>query len=160
MVKANAGRPVRQHHYQKPDFGCSILDCEDVVTDGAPIDLCERHMRLAFAWVMSNAETLSASADYHPPAPAVRPPRFTVDTPGHVYFIKKDDLIKIGWSSQVEIRLRSWQPCTVLLVQPGTIRDERRCHAAFSHLLAKGEEWFTPAPDLYAFIESLGDQAA
>ncbi len=46
-----------------------------------------------------------------------------------------------------------WQH--VLAVQPGTLADERALHARFAEHVVSGREYFTPAPDLIAYINEI-----
>lgn len=80
-------------------------------------------------------------------------------TPGQVYFIQAGNTgsIKIGWSSNVEKRLRMLQvaspePLSLLHKEAGTGRDERNLHHKFCRYHAIGE-WFKPHPELLAYIK-------
>src|SRR6218665_3310652 len=65
--------------------------------------------------------------------------------PGFVYYIRMDDLIKIGYASDVARRMRAYPPSAELLaVHPGTQQLEREIHAEFSAFLKRGREWFSP----------------
>lgn len=73
-----------------------------------------------------------------------------------VYYLRVGHLIKIGYSSDVAQRLRSYPPDTTLLVtEPGDFDLERQRHKEFNHALVGGREWFEPTPDLMAHIEVL-----
>jgi len=78
---------------------------------------------------------------------------------GHVYFIRFRDRIKIGYSISPTSRIGQQPHDEVLAIMPGTLADEKRCHAAFAHLRENGE-WFRPEPDLLAFIAQLGAEAS
>lgn len=80
---------------------------------------------------------------------AERPP--AERAPGAVYFIRLGDRVKIGFSRNLKARLVALPHEEVLAVVPGTVQDEKRCHAAFAHLRQTGE-WFRAEPDLLAFI--------
>lgn len=73
---------------------------------------------------------------------------------GYVYFIQFQQQVKIGFSTQPQVRIASLPHDRVIAVIEGTMRDEKRCHAAFDHLRTVGE-WFKAAPDLVKFAESL-----
>lgn len=79
-------------------------------------------------------------------------------TPGRVYFIKSGDLVKIGYTTNVDRRLRGLQTGSphkleILLTHPGSRRDEQLCHEQFAHLRVQGE-WFRYSDDLLAYLES------
>jgi T5orf172 domain len=85
------------------------------------------------------------------------------DYPGWVYFIREErtgdptqDLIKIGWSSNVTNRVFSLRPyvngpLTVLVCFPGSTADEKMLHERFSASRVKGE-WFVPCPEILEAI--------
>lgn len=154
----------------KPDYGssvtdaawCSQRDCAGAAVPGSPVPLCPTHLRQVYEfaedvvrerWTEAVAEASSIAA-YEL---AAKPP---VTVPSWVYFIRKGDLIKIGYSTEPAIRFRTLRPDEVLAVIPGSMRDEQRCHAAFAHL-REHHEYFRPGPDLLAFIDGVkGPQAA
>jgi hypothetical protein len=73
---------------------------------------------------------------------------------GHVYFIRFSDRIKIGFTADLRTRLAALPWDEVLRTVPGTMADEKRCHAAFAHLRVVGE-WFTDTPELREFIAGI-----
>ena len=87
---------------------------------------------------------------------------FTDEGGGHVYFIQQgeDGPIKIGFSTDVEGRLKSLQtatpyPLVLLGVMEGNITTEARLHGLFQFCRLSGE-WFEPRDVLLQFIR---DQA-
>lgn len=63
--------------------------------------------------------------------------------PGYVYFLLVGDRIKIGYTKDLEQRLKQYPPTSVLLAQhPGTPKLERETHHKFLLHLANGREWF------------------
>jgi hypothetical protein len=73
---------------------------------------------------------------------------------GLVYFVRLGNRIKIGYTTNMKARMVAVPHEEVLGTVPGTMTDERRCHAAFAHLREHGE-WFRAEPDLLKFIEDL-----
>lgn len=75
-----------------------------------------------------------------------------------VYFIRCDDgLIKIGWTSNIAQRKRSfgsgWQH--ILAVVPGDESDERALLDRFASHVRRGREYFDPAPELVEHINGI-----
>lgn len=65
--------------------------------------------------------------------------------PGWIYYVRVDERIKIGFSSDVRRRMRAYPPHSELLaVHPGTPTLEREIHREFRGHLAQGREWFRP----------------
>jgi hypothetical protein len=80
-------------------------------------------------------------------------------TPGWVYYIRMGDTIKIGYSVDVAQRMRSYPPNAELLAaHPGTELVERQIHKRFREHLVQGREWFAPADEIMAHIESVVEQ--
>lgn len=71
-----------------------------------------------------------------------------------VYFARRDsdDLIKIGWSRSVKIRMASVQGKVIGAI-PGERDVEKIIHAQFDHLREEGE-WFRPGDDLLEYIRT------
>ena len=130
-----------------PDVICTTPGCTLSIPSDAPVPLCLPHMQQAMAYCLIRAENVSDSVGL----------RHGIDRraqPGWVYFIRKADLVKIGWTSHPERRFKELRPDEVLAKVPGTLRDEQRCHVAFKHLREHGE-WFRMEADLLDFIGSL-----
>ena len=81
---------------------------------------------------------------------------------GVVYFIRAgvDGRIKIGWSRNVELRLKHLQtaspvPLHVMAIEKGSRMVECRLHREFCHL-RRGGEWFEPGRELLEYTANLG----
>lgn len=86
--------------------------------------------------------------------PEPKPERKKPPVDGIVYFLRVGGYIKIGWTSNLEKRMRGYQPDTILLaVKPGTRKDERALHRKFSYLKTHGREWFPLAPQIMEEVE-------
>lgn len=79
---------------------------------------------------------------------------------GWIYFIQvgTDGPIKIGYAGDVKRRLGELQlanPFELRLVRAvrGNVLLERQIHAIYAHARLRGE-WFTPVPELVAFVAS------
>lgn len=74
---------------------------------------------------------------------------------GTIYFLRIGGYVKIGWTSNLEKRMRQYMPDTQLLaVKPGTRKDERQLHRKFAHLKTHGREWFPLAPQITEEIDA------
>lgn len=135
---------------------CTAGSCSSHVAPECPAPLCADHARLVFAWVLAEAQAHSAITDTpdHQATPAPEGPRWA-DMPGHIYYVRIGNHVKIGWTSNLKHRFTSLQPDQVLATQPGTLRDERELHHRFGYLLAKGREYFHPGPALVDHIASI-----
>jgi hypothetical protein len=140
-----------------------------MVTAVSSSPLCEEHLIDAWYQACRRIDDLPAKAHKRlwfedpaviaalptnplpPPPPA--PPR-----QGHVYFIRFGQRVKIGFTTNWRRRLSALPYDEILALMPGTMLDEKRCHAAFAHLRDVGE-WFRVAPDLLAFVASLSQES-
>lgn len=73
-----------------------------------------------------------------------------------VYFIRSGDLIKIGYTGDLEERKRTLQVNNPTIVEvlktiPGGHQEEQELHKKFAHLNKTGE-WFYAAQELLDFI--------
>lgn len=89
-----------------------------------------------------------------------------------VYFIRCEQYIKIGVSHDALTRLNQIRKggtsfprrldiasSVLITTEPGGFEREKELHAKFSHLRHTGE-WFTEAPELTEYIESLSERSA
>lgn len=139
------------------DMECVQPDCDVVADQAAPVQLCPRHLRLAFAFVVTAERP---DIDIPEPEPAESMHRRHVarwGEAGFVYFARIGDVIKIGFSRDPKLRARQLGADALLHAEPGTWEDEQRLHAAFVHLKVPGRslEYFHAGPDLLSFIKRL-----
>lgn len=72
---------------------------------------------------------------------------------GEIYFVRIDDLVKVGWTSKLADRIRSYGPKAELLVNyPGTRADEAALHRQLTPARFKGREWYRETDIIQAFI--------
>ena len=79
--------------------------------------------------------------------------------PGHICYLQVGALIKIGFSSTLDERLRAYPPDSkVLATHPGTPELEQVIHRKFFNHLSHGREWFTPSPEIDRHIQEVREQ--
>lgn len=79
--------------------------------------------------------------------------------PGWIYYLHIDGKVKIGYTTDIVKRMRSYPPSSPLLgVHPGTPELERQMHEQFRGSLIQGREWFRPDGDLLAHCERVRAQ--
>lgn len=80
----------------------------------------------------------------------------TAPEDGHVYIMLSNSIVKIGWTSDVERRMREYGPgIRILAVMPGTRKDETRLHKKFADLRANRREWFSYHPRIMEEVERI-----
>lgn len=80
--------------------------------------------------------------------PQTKPPRA-----GTVYYLELNGLIKIGWTSDLQRRMKDYTPGSLLAAQPGTRADEKRIHRMFAAHRTHGAEWYAPVPSIRHHID-------
>lgn len=72
---------------------------------------------------------------------------------GEIYFVRIDDLVKVGWTSKLADRVRSYGPKAELLANyPGTRADEAALHRQLTPARFRGREWYSDTDVIRAFI--------
>lgn len=127
---------------------------DDLPLDASPV--CSVHLQVARVLAdRLEAEVLRSRGIVRQslqPAPAAR----SAPEPqaGVVYFVQVGGHIKIGWTTSLDRRMRSYPPgSALLLVHPGTRADESQLHRRFAAHRTHGREWYSLAADLVRHIE-------
>lgn len=72
---------------------------------------------------------------------------------GEIYFVKVDELIKVGWTTKLHDRVRAYGPKAELLVNyPGTRADEAALHRQLTPARYRGREWYSDGQIIRAFV--------
>lgn len=143
---------------------CSFFPCGqnadmDILDKGAR--LCREHALFVWSIVQEQIAggTLSPqdeaeSREREQAEKAAEFERICGPRPGHVYYLRVGEHVKIGYAADLARRLKSYPPGTELLaVETGTMELERNRHLQFADLRAAGREWYWPEPRLLDHIE-------
>lgn len=109
------------------------------------VPMCDVHVRMAYQQVraVDEAEDLAARQSR-------ALDRFSHET---IYYLSLGDQIKIGYTVDLDQRMRSYPPASILLAtHPGTLADETALHERFKAYRASGREWYHRVPDLLTHI--------
>lgn len=88
--------------------------------------------------------------------PEKQPKRTKAVEGGFIYFLLSDNLVKIGWASDLDERMKAYSPgARILAVMPGTKADETRMHHKFADLKGNRREWFTYHPRIMEQVEQI-----
>lgn len=72
---------------------------------------------------------------------------------GEIYFVRTGGLIKVGWTTKLYDRVRSYGPDAVLLAHyKATRADEAALHRQLAPARYKGREWYTETDVIKAFV--------
>ena len=81
------------------------------------------------------------------------------DQPGWVYFLLWNGQIKIGYTTNIERRLREYPPgSTLLALHPGTPRVEQSYHQRFGKHRIGGREWYITTDDITRFCDEVTEE--
>jgi len=82
--------------------------------------------------------------------------RRMADRNGKIYFVRLNGLIKVGWSRDVNDRLRAYGPeVEVLCIYPGSRDDETYLHRQLRPVLARGREWYEDHPIVTDYVAKM-----
>lgn len=78
---------------------------------------------------------------------------------GVIYYLLVQDQVKIGYTSDLSVRMKAYPPmATLLATHPGTRATERQMHDKFNTYLANRKEWFHLNPELESHIQEIRKQ--
>jgi hypothetical protein len=152
---------------------CAADDCREQVAPGTPVPLCDEHLTIAAEWaspvedllpspclvcgsrlgVRYASGWLCARCEWRHgeiPDRDLAPPRLDV-----VYYIRQDDRIKIGTTTNPKQRLSQLWHQELLAFERGDRRVERARHERFAALRFPRTEWFRRSPELDHHVEVL-----
>ncbi|MEV4335750.1 hypothetical protein [Streptomyces sp. NPDC049590] len=144
---------------------CSFGTCRTLATTPEPLRFCPEHQEAAAVMLSRDAASakLREFVEQLPMSRATHMRRYgykmsplpkTTDQASVVYFARRERFIKIGTSVRVRVRMQAL--ATIMLaMEPGELVREAQLKRQFHHLLAVGQEWFHPGPDLIAYINRL-----
>jgi hypothetical protein len=129
---------------------CNIDKCQKEASGRVGIELCERHIELAWA-----AHQVLMGVTVPEVAPEPGRDVQSLDARGTVYVVRVKDMIKIGWTSRPKQRMEALGADAILHYQAGTRRDEYKLQAKCMDHLVKGREWFDSSPAMIQFVKDL-----
>lgn len=138
--------------------------CDADSAEGMPFPICGHHAAKLYRAVRDKMHLLTES----PPANRahaldqmvrekrsqdLRRQRLPADYHAAVvYYVRVGELVKIGTTEQLKVRMRSYPPGSKLLAkEQGGHELETTRHHQFRHLLAHGNEWFRADQELLDF---------
>jgi hypothetical protein len=143
---------------------CAISKCrsEGTIRIGREVRLCELHAGAIWENVeWRDAKQRDQSIDgiewrdqVRVEARAIRDvERRKPTSMGQIYYVRVNDLIKVGWTSKLAERVRSYGPDAELLANyPATRSDEAALHRQLAPSRYRGREWYSDTDIVQAFI--------
>lgn len=164
--RAQAAAQRRERRNAAIDWAtCLVPECDDSPISGLPEDsdirlpLCCYHETMVWRTVQRyegrpdviEASQQLAAESAERSAEARR--RHLAKQEGHIYYIRLNGLIKVGWSRDVDARLRAYGPdVEVFTFHPGTRTEETDLHRNLRPFLARGREWYEDCPAMRDII--------
>jgi len=144
----------RQAEKERTTVVCLMPGCTLTHSLLPELHLCDEHLTIvhdSVDYTIASKNRKMKDAYY-----AAHPPVVTPPNPGHIYYVKSDGLIKIGWTSNLAKRMRQYAPNSQLLAtHPGTRADEQRLHKRFAVHRSHGREWYPLAPVILHHIDMM-----
>lgn len=159
-IMKDGSRPARNRHgipvYGGGPSRCRWDKCVRPVQSYHDLRLCDVHADIVHAAVereKATAERVELEAinrhaqryadEYgQPDAPVT-----AVERAATIYYVRVGSYIKIGWTSNLDGRMRQYPPgCELLAVHPGTRDEEKALHKRFAVWRSHGREWYPLAP--------------
>lgn len=131
--------------------------CRNQAVAGFVAPLCTQHLLDIYDQVRSVFESTTSELTVRAAIERLEEAANPVEKPGIVYYLQIGDLIKIGWTTDLDQRLATYPPNRkVLALERGDSQAlERKRLGQFKHLLRHPLEWFDPGDDLIAWINQL-----
>jgi hypothetical protein len=138
--------------------------CGKPSREDAPFAICPEHLVWAYRHVSKQIGSLADDTLFRAQfameniaAARERDRRAVAGRQLVVYYVQVGDHIKIGYTYNLRQRLNSYPPSrrVLALEEVDSPNVETRRHNQFRHLLALGNEWFHPGPDLIEHINEL-----
>lgn len=76
------------------------------------------------------------------------------ESDGELYFVRINDLVKVGWTATLSRRLKEYGAGAELLCHyPGTRDDETTLHRRLNAVRAMGREWYHDGPVIQRYVD-------
>ena len=176
MTTRPAGQAIGDAQAGRTACGCALPGCDEPVDPGAPVPVCTHHLAVGADWVAQQYGTVDALPTPCPACGArvgIRYPSGWVcsvcewvygtspdgDLPlprvDVVYYIRFDDRMKIGTSSNLRQRMSQlWHHELVALERGGRAREHAR-HVQFAQWRLGTSEWFEISPELTVHVDAV-----
>lgn len=149
-------------------FTCTALTSDGATCGGPSVDeiafpICEQHVLRSYRWVVSRMGGLAQDPLFRltyglerVDAERAAYDEKMIDREHVVYYVQIGEHIKIGYTSRLKERMKTY-PITrrLLAVEAGGLSIEKQRHNQFKQYLDQGNEWFKPGPELLVHINTL-----
>lgn len=144
----------------RPSGRCWYQGCTTVAVTKAPLSFCREHEKdaaLHLAHVIADRKLWLEAGEWYRPLDSYAPTG-DPEADSWVYFMRRESLIKIGYSSNPTRRAVALN-AVVLAKERGGPAREAAMHGKFRDLRVRPRsEWFLPGDPLIAYINALRAQ--
>lgn len=137
---------------------CAAWMChEEISLIDSDLPLCERHLAQAWAAYENHISDPPKLGLAGVPKDATTTVTKRPDPSPVVYYVRMNGFIKIGTTVDIERRMKEFyaQPCDLIAVEPGGVREEKARHAMLAPYRVGSTELFIQCRLLDELIESL-----
>lgn len=137
--------------------------CGKPSMEDGPYPICTAHIRQAYRWVARHMESYTEDPLFvltygieRAQAERAAQDEKMIDREHVVYYVQIGEHIKIGYTSRLKARMKTY-PITrrLLAVEAGGLSIEKQRHNQFKQYLDQGNEWFKPGSELLVHINTL-----
>lgn len=154
------------------DGACGVKDCNHAQLETFPV--CEQHAFDIWVEVSFFRMELAKAAAAHMRKESIEETKSRIikeqldsdrvkderqQEPGTIYYLQIGEHIKIGYTTNLDVRLGAYPPMAKLLAtHPGTRQTESSMHQRFSADISGGREWFRATPEIESHIQGVREQ--
>lgn len=151
------GIPLRGN----PPKRCIWDRCPNAAAKHLDLPLCQAHTEVVYTAVANDEDRMIARVmarrrqlEAETKAAKAKPKAAPAERVEAIYYLQIAGHIKIGWTSNLDQRMRNYPPNTQLLaIHPGSRDEEKQLHRRFAVHRSHGNEWYPLVPVLLDHIK-------
>lgn len=142
---------------------CTVQLCSNPSSDRYRVPFCQEHILYLWSLVEQDMKHKGITVDDYErdqdEQARTRAQRAADAVPGFIYYLQVGEYLKIGFTTDLQRRVREYPPSARLLARHhGTQDDEKSLHAHFAAFRASGREWYLDVPEIRAHIGTVDEQ--
>lgn len=156
---------VRPFEWRRSDQHrpCTVQFCTNESSKRYPVPFCHEHILYIWSLVERDMRHQGITVEDYDRDQAEqtrkRAQEIADAIPGFIYYLQVGEHLKIGYTTDLQRRVREYPPTARLLARHhGTPDDEKELHARFAAFRTSGREWYLDVPEIRAHIGEVNEQ--
>lgn len=142
---------------------CTVQLCSNPSSDRYRVPFCQEHILYIWSLVEQDMKHKGITVDDYEreqdEQASRRAREVAAAVPGFIYYLQVGEYLKIGFTANLDRRMREYPPNARLLAcHYGTPDDERELHVRFAAFRDAGREWYLDVPEIRAHIEKVNEE--